>query len=190
MAFDNYNPGDIIRIQYEAGSNPGSTRLVIFRELTDLRHKGPGFKATDDTGKTKCFCIEDVSGHEFLAGENDPNYTDWYYKVLPDDQDQDTDDQDAAQALEQLSDGDSENAATDEAEQHEFPDVSTYKSAFDIENQRLQEEYTQNKRVAMAAFEKEWEASHQPRLERSIKRARRTQLTAVRTALDEFEKCL
>ena len=43
MAFDNYNPGDIIRIQYEAGSNPGSTRLVIFRELTDLRHKGPGF---------------------------------------------------------------------------------------------------------------------------------------------------
>ena len=190
MAFDNYNAGDIIRIKYEAGSNPGSTRLVIFRELTDLRHKGPGFKATDDTGKTKCFCIEDVSGHEFLAGENDPNYTDWYYKVLPDDQDQDTDDQDAAQALEQLSDGDSENAATDEAEQHEFPDVSTYKSAFDTENQRLQEEYAQNKRVAMAAFEKEWEASHQPRLERSIKRARRTQLTAVRTALDEFEKCL
>eukprot|EP01048_Picozoa_sp_COSAG05_P017449 COSAG05_NODE_2380_length_3151_cov_36.572412_2_plen_49_part_00 len=41
MAFDNYNPGDIIRIQYEAGSNPGSTRLVIFRELTDLRHMGP-----------------------------------------------------------------------------------------------------------------------------------------------------
>ena len=83
MAFDNYNPGDIIRIQYEAGSNPGSTRLVIFRELTDLRYKGPGFKATDNTGKPKCFCIEDVSGHEFLAGENDPNYTDWYYKVLP-----------------------------------------------------------------------------------------------------------
>ena len=53
MAFDNYNAGDIIRIQYEAGSNPGSTRLVIFRELTDLRHKGPGFKATDDTGLTR-----------------------------------------------------------------------------------------------------------------------------------------
>ena len=103
--------------QYEAGSNPGSTRLVIFRELTDLRHKGPGFKATDATGKTKCFCIADVSEHEFLAGENDPNYTDWYYKVLPDDQDQDTDDQEAAQALGQLSDGDSENTtATDEAE--------------------------------------------------------------------------
>ena len=109
---------------------------------------------------------------------------------MPDDQDQDTDDQDAAaQALEQLSDGDSENAATDEADA-EFPDVSTYKSAFDTENQRLQEEYAQNKRVAMAAFEKEWEASHQPRLERAIKRARRTQLTAVRAALDEFEKSL
>ena len=103
MAFDNYNPGDIIRIQYEAGSNPGSTRLVIFRELTALRHKGPGFKATDATAKTKCFCIADVSAHEFLAGENDPNYKDWYYKVLPDDQD--TDDQDCAQALERLSRG-------------------------------------------------------------------------------------
>ena len=190
MAFDNYNPGDIIRIQYEAGSNPGSTRLVIFRELTDLRHKGPGFKATDATGKTKCFCIADVSAHEFLAGENDPNYKDWYYKVLPDDQD--TDDQDCAQALEQLSDGDGDEDNTTVATEAdvEFPDVSAYKTAFDTEAQRLQKDYEQNKRVAMAAFEKEWEASHQPRLERSIKRARRTQLTAVRTALDEFEKCL
>ena len=50
-----------------------------------------------------------MSGHEFLAGENDPNYKDWYYKVLPDEQDQDTDDQDCAQALEQLSDGDGED---------------------------------------------------------------------------------
>ena len=190
MAFDNYNAGDIIRLKYEAGSNPGSTRLVIFRELTDLRHKGPGFKATDATGKTKCFCIADVSGHEFLAGENDPGYTDWYYKVLPD---EDTDDQDAAQALGQLSDGDGDEdnttVATDEADA-EFPDVSTYKTAFETDAQSLQEEYAQNKRVAMAAFEKEWETSHQPRLERSIKRARRTQLTTVRTALDEFEKCL
>jgi len=53
FTFDNSNREDIVRIQYEAGSNPGSTRLVIFRELTDLRHKGPGFKATDDTGSRR-----------------------------------------------------------------------------------------------------------------------------------------
>jgi hypothetical protein len=131
MAFDNYTPGDIIPIQYEAGSNPGSTRLVIFRELTDLRHKGAGFKATDDTGKTKCFCIADVSGHEFFAGEDDPGYTEWYYKVLPDDHD--TDDRDAAQALEQLFDSDTDtDAATDLAEPV-FPDVSGHQAAFENE---------------------------------------------------------
>ena len=133
-----------------------------------------------------------MSGHEFLAGENDPNYKDWYYKVLPDEQDQDTDDQDCAQALEQLSDGDGDEDNTTVATEAdvEFPDVSAYKIAFDTEAQRLQKDYEQNKRVAMVAFEKEWEASHQPRLERAIKRARRTQLTAVRAALDEFEKSL
>ena len=36
----------------------------------------------------------------------------------------------------------------------EFPDVSTYKTAFETKAQILQEEYAQNKRVAMAVFEK------------------------------------
>ena len=187
MAFHNYNSGDILRIRYEAGSNPGTSRLVIFRELTDLRLKGPGFKATDHTGITKCFCIADVSGHKFLASKDDPSYTDWYDKVSPDDEA--SDDQDRlVQALKQLSDSeDNTTVATDEADAV-FPDVSTYTTIFQDEVLRLQEGYMQNKHMAMAAFENEWETSHQPRLERSIKRARRTQLAAVRTALDAFER--
>jgi len=87
-----------------------------------------------------------------------------------------------------LSDSeDNTTVATDEADAV-FPDVSTYTTIFQDEVLRLQEGYMQNKHMAMAAFENEWETSHQPRLERSIKRARRTQLAAVRTALDAFER--
>ena len=97
-----------------------------------------------------------------------------------------------------LSHGRSRSEGSRKKEDAHVPDVDSTSlqesvvntPVVDTEAQSLQEEYAQNKRVAMAAFEKEWETSHQPRLERSIKRARRTQLTAVRTALDEFEKCL
>ena len=82
-AFDNYAYGDIIRFKYDAGSNPGSTRIAIFHGLTELRHKGHGFRATDVTNRPKTFCIADVSGHELLAGGDDPSYAEWYHKVLP-----------------------------------------------------------------------------------------------------------
>eukprot|EP01050_Picozoa_sp_SAG11_P023916 SAG11_NODE_4948_length_1712_cov_1.114693_1_plen_173_part_00 len=73
-SFEYYKPGDILEITYEAGSNPGSNHLVVFRQLVELRQKGPGFTTTDTTGTTKCFCNADVSAHELKAHEGSGHY--------------------------------------------------------------------------------------------------------------------
>ena len=65
-----------------------------------------------------------------------------------------------------------------------------FNAAYATEVETLQAEYDCNKRAAMVAFEHEWEGKNQPRLERNTKRARRTQIANIRSAVDQFEKSL
>jgi len=184
-AFDHYKDGDVLQITYEAGSDPGSTRLVVFRELVTLRIKGAGFTAMDHTELTKNFCIEDVSAHELKAQFDGADYNDWYHKIVPEDSDSD-DEQPVTQ------DGTVSSDNSDQTEEADlvFPDISAINAAYATEVETLQAEYDCNKRAAMMAFEHEWEGKNQPRLERNTKRARRTQIANIRSAVDQFEKSL
>ena len=93
---------------------------------------------------------------------------------------------------EEESDDDSSDDGSDATEEAEldFPDVTAYGATFDSECAQLEQEYSQHKRDALAAFEKEYESKNQPSLERALKRAQRTQLNAIRTALNDFENSL